>query len=227
MAFALQIGKPCNICGSTDFVPGFNGRMLGNRPPKCNGCSSMERHRALRDIYDSLPREFMATTQCIQFSGDTSVDRAWFGSHIVSEYGGANSHDLMDIGLADDSYDWVICNHVLEHIPDDLKAVQELLRICKPMGLVQLSFPMPHWLPATRDWGYPDSNDHGHFRYYGADVVDSLLKNSGASGCLVVVGADPTTGAREHAYFLFKDIRSMTGMTQTLIKTHPVVPIAF
>jgi 2-polyprenyl-3-methyl-5-hydroxy-6-metoxy-1,4-benzoquinol methylase len=40
----------------------------------------------------------------------------------------------------DNTYDIILCNHVLEHIPDDTKAMQELYRVLKPggMGIFQI-----------------------------------------------------------------------------------------
>jgi ubiquinone/menaquinone biosynthesis C-methylase UbiE len=35
----------------------------------------------------------------------------------------------------DNQYDVILCNHVLEHIPDDTKAMQELYRVLKPGGM--------------------------------------------------------------------------------------------
>jgi ubiquinone/menaquinone biosynthesis C-methylase UbiE len=40
------------------------------------------------------------------------------------------------ITFEDNQYDVILCNHVLEHIPDDTKAMQELYRVLKPGGMV-------------------------------------------------------------------------------------------
>jgi 2-polyprenyl-3-methyl-5-hydroxy-6-metoxy-1,4-benzoquinol methylase len=41
----------------------------------------------------------------------------------------------------DNQYDVILCNHVLEHIPDDTKAMQELYRVLKPGGMAILQIP--------------------------------------------------------------------------------------
>ena len=52
------------------------------------------------------------------------------------------SADLMDAPFADNSFDIVICSHVLEHVPDDAKAFKEILRILKPGGEAMLLVPL-------------------------------------------------------------------------------------
>lgn len=53
--------------------------------------------------------------------------------------------DIQNTGLPDQSWDIIICNHVLEHVEDFRKALKELFRILKPGGHLICSFPMdPH-----------------------------------------------------------------------------------
>ena len=49
--------------------------------------------------------------------------------------------DLAAAPFADGSFDLVICSHVLEHIPDDRKAMSEILRVLKPGGRALLLVP--------------------------------------------------------------------------------------
>ena len=48
--------------------------------------------------------------------------------------------DICNLPFEDNQYDIILCNHVLEHIPDDTKAMQELYRVLKPggMGIFQI-----------------------------------------------------------------------------------------
>lgn len=50
--------------------------------------------------------------------------------------------DLTRAPFDDDSFDIVICSHVLEHVPDDAKAMSELLRVLKPGGHALLLTPL-------------------------------------------------------------------------------------
>ena len=50
--------------------------------------------------------------------------------------------DIQDTGLPEESYDMIICNHVLEHVEDFRLALREVHRILRPNGLLICSFPM-------------------------------------------------------------------------------------
>src|SRR5262245_32026727 len=57
--------------------------------------------------------------------------------------------DITDLPWAANSFDLVICNHVLEHVPDDRRAMSELYRVTRPKGLAILQVPMAKNLSAT------------------------------------------------------------------------------
>ncbi len=89
--------------------------------------------------------------------------------------------DLTAASFPTDTFDVVICNHVLEHIPDDKAAMREILRILKPGGWAMLMVPAPHRLPVTIE--DPDAppeerarrfGQENHVRLYGADYADIL-----------------------------------------------------
>jgi SAM-dependent methyltransferase len=164
--------KKCIICGNTSFGPGPNGRMskLG-LPPRCNTCQSLERHRAFRCVAIALNKILdFQKMRALQFSTDRAFDPSWFSEFETSIWGGENSLDVQNIDRKDCSYDFVICNHVIEHVADDYAAVRELVRICSETGLVFLSFPDPLNRDNTSDWGYPKQENHGHYRIYGRDA---------------------------------------------------------
>ena len=50
--------------------------------------------------------------------------------------------DATRLPFANDSFDYVICSEVLEHIPDDRKAVAEMTRVLKPEGTLVISVPL-------------------------------------------------------------------------------------
>jgi SAM-dependent methyltransferase len=50
--------------------------------------------------------------------------------------------DVTKLCFADACFDVVICNHVLEHVPDDRKALSEIYRVLKPGGWASLQVPL-------------------------------------------------------------------------------------
>jgi SAM-dependent methyltransferase len=92
--------------------------------------------------------------------------------------------DICDLPFEDNAYDFIICNHVLEHIPDDTKAMQELYRVLAPGGTAILQVPYE----ADRKTTYEDNTitdpkerakifgQYDHVRVYGMDYFEKLVK---------------------------------------------------
>lgn len=90
--------------------------------------------------------------------------------------------DICNLPFDDNQFDWIFCNHVLEHIPDDHKAMQELFRVLKPGGIGIFQIP----LDANRTTTFQDDNitdpkerakifgQYDHVRVYGLDFFDKL-----------------------------------------------------
>ena len=94
--------------------------------------------------------------------------------------------DICNLPFDDNSYDYILCNHVLEHIPDDKKAMQEIYRILKPGGFAILQIPQDTNREVTfEDDSITDPKEraqifgqYDHLRIYGMDYFDKL-KNVG------------------------------------------------
>ena len=90
--------------------------------------------------------------------------------------------DILDLPFADNSFDVIICNHVLEHIVEDRKAMSELYRVMKPGGWGILQVPMKNSLEKTyEDFTITDPKErqkhfgqYDHVRWYGMDYFDRL-----------------------------------------------------
>ena len=90
--------------------------------------------------------------------------------------------DICDLPFGDDTFDIVFCNHVLEHIPDDHKAMSELFRVMKPGGWGIFQVPISY----QRDVTYEDPTvtskeerkekfgQYDHVRVYGLDYYRRL-----------------------------------------------------
>jgi predicted SAM-dependent methyltransferase len=92
--------------------------------------------------------------------------------------------DITDIQFPDSSFDSIICNHVLEHIIDDGKAMSELYRTLKPGGWSILQVPLSLTLKNTYEdfsittrMGREEAFGQGdHVRIYAEDYLDRLAQ---------------------------------------------------
>lgn len=94
--------------------------------------------------------------------------------------------DILDLPFEDESFDIVFCNHVLEHIEDDRKAMSELFRVMKKGGWGIFQVPMKNSLEKSyEDFTITDPKEqqkhfgqYDHVRWYGMDYF-SRLENAG------------------------------------------------
>ena len=92
------------------------------------------------------------------------------------------SADLLDLAFEGETFDWVICNHVLEHIDDDKKAMTEIFRVLKPGGKAILQVPISFSIKKTyENNSITDPREReqhfgqfDHVRIYGLDYVERL-----------------------------------------------------
>ena len=90
--------------------------------------------------------------------------------------------DICNLPFKDNEYDLILCNHVLEHIPDDTKAMQELYRVLKPGGMGIFQIPQD----LKRETTFEDNTitdpkeraaifgQYDHVRVYGRDYFNKL-----------------------------------------------------
>ena len=94
--------------------------------------------------------------------------------------------DIQDLPFEDNSFDVVFCNHVLEHVDNDQKALSELFRVMKPGGWGILQVPIRYQQEKTfEDPTITDRKEriekfgqYDHVRVYGMDYYETL-KNTG------------------------------------------------
>ncbi|GGZ82095.1 class I SAM-dependent methyltransferase [Algibacter mikhailovii] len=92
--------------------------------------------------------------------------------------------DICALPFEDNAFDVILCNHVLEHIPDDSKAMQELYRVLKTGGMGIFQIPQD----LNRDKTFEDNTitdkkeraeifgQYDHVRVYGRDYFDILRR---------------------------------------------------
>jgi hypothetical protein len=175
----------CPICG-------YHGRFSAAGVPlrpnaQCRRCSSMERHRQLylllgRDagLLDGAAVLHFAPEECLR-----ELVAARASTYVPAHYDDTPaSIDIRDLPFADDSFDLVVCAHVLEHVDDDHRALTELRRVLRPDGTALVMVPFVATWPATfEDPTITDPvqreryfGQYDHVRYYGADVEDRFAR---------------------------------------------------
>jgi SAM-dependent methyltransferase len=99
--------------------------------------------------------------------------------------------DARILPFADGSFDRVIASEVLEHIPEDRRAMAELARVLKPGGTMAVT--VPRFGPEAVNWALSDDYHDvpgGHVRIYRRSMLLGRLRR---------VGLRPTASHHAHA----------------------------
>ena len=94
--------------------------------------------------------------------------------------GAATRGDALSLPFPDGVFDRVIAAEVLEHIPADGAALEELARVLRPGGTIAVT--VPRWLPERICWALSDEyhgKPGGHIRIYTASRLASRLRAAG------------------------------------------------
>lgn len=181
----------CPVCGGKfrKFLPYGYTKQTGRDNALCPRCLALERHRLMwiflnekTDFFNkNLKVLHIAPEQCFfkRFKSLPNLD--YTTGDLESPI--ADVHfDVQEIPFEKETFDVVICNHVLEHVDDDHKAMSELHRILKPGGFAILQVPQDDKNPNTlEDPSVTDPKERerlflqkDHVRLYGLDYADRL-----------------------------------------------------
>jgi len=195
----------CPICDSNvrRFRPrGYNFPVLTEKKvigggyrlnAQCPVCKSTDRERLLYLYLSNKTNLFTEPVKLLHVAPEPALS-AYIEQHSNIDYLTADidlksvmvKMDITEINYPDRSFDVIICNHVLEHIIDDRKAMNELYRVLKSGGWGILQVPMSISLDTTyEDFSITDPSEReqvfgqlDHVRIYAMDFVDRL-KESG------------------------------------------------
>ena len=150
---------------------------------------SLERHR-LMWLYLQNETDFFTAKKTVLHMAPEQCFLSLFRKQKNLDYTTADLYspiadvkaDICDLPFEDNSFDVVFCNHVLEHITDDTKAMQELYRVLKPGGMGIFQIPQDLSRATTfEDNSITDKKErakvfgqYDHVRVYGRDYFDKL-----------------------------------------------------
>lgn len=176
--------RHCNLCG-------FKGSFLAfGFPPRfdayCPTCGSLERHR-LFGLWLEQNKEQVGGKDVLHFAPESVIKltvKRLAGTYRTADLHPQNADfalNIEDIALPDESVDFIICSHVLEHVDPD-RALPQLKRILRPGGTLLLMFPIVEgWddtyrnasieTPAERELHF---GQYDHLQYYGRDIRKSI-----------------------------------------------------
>jgi len=155
----------------------------------CPGTLSLERHRLLW-LYLDRETSFLNDSLKVLHVAPEQVFYQKFKTFSHWKYTTTDLHspladvkaDICALPFEDNSYDLILCNHVLEHIPNDRKAMSELYRVLKKGGTLIAQVPLDENRTTTfEDNSITDRKErtkvfgqYDHVRVYGKDYLEFL-----------------------------------------------------
>lgn len=158
-------------------------------PPRygsvCPLCGSMERHRLL--ILADQTEDFFSGKEVLHFAPEAviyQIIRTRAEKYVTADFQPGITDSVMNIESIqqpDESWDTIICSHVLEHVNDQL-AISELYRILRKGAILLAMAPLIEgWEKTYENASITRSHEkqshfgqRDHVRYYGRDFRDRL-----------------------------------------------------
>jgi len=202
----------CPCCGykakgwetiGSDFPVLYQRQVIGGglRAAGCYKCGATDRERLLLIYLKDVVRLFDGdkAIRILHIAPETALIRKFLQANFAEYVRGDNFEeseaghvyptgvlkiDILQISYRDNYFDWIICNHVLEHIIDDVDAMRELRRVLKVGGTGILQVPISKTSAATiedfsitapreREKMFGDPN---HVRIYNQDYAKRLAQ---------------------------------------------------
>ncbi|MEZ6024207.1 MAG: methyltransferase domain-containing protein [Hyphomonadaceae bacterium] len=177
--------RECSVCGFTGYFLSAGTR----QEARCPNCASKERDRiiALHLRRTGLTLDDKAV---LHFSAERPFFRQWrnnpsYVAGDIKKSPVANAIvDITALAYPENHFDLLICNHVLEHVQEDHKAMEECFRVLKPGGFGIFSVPLDDSREET--WNPPPGTPPAeiaricgrtHVRLYGRDFGALLAQH--------------------------------------------------
>jgi len=137
----------CTLCG-------FNARKFiqNEHDFLCPACGSIARTRRLYSVIEKEITKDNLTV--LDFSPSRPIYRKlkaikslnYFSTDLSGDFISDFTYDITQLDIPDNTFDLIICYHILEHVPDDEKAMSELYRVLKHGGKAIIQTPFTEGL---------------------------------------------------------------------------------
>ena len=166
-----QFSAPAFVHLSNPFAISWNSA--------CPNCNSRSRHRGLIFLY----REYLQNSRgkkILHFAPEPvlEIEIRKYSQHqyYTTDYHMSDvdfpKENIQELSFDDSSFDLVLSNHVLEHVPDDQQALTELSRVLILGGAMIITIPGDWRRKYTKTFTHLNYN--GHYRDYGLDILDRM-----------------------------------------------------
>ena len=181
-------GVHCPVCEKdyVKYLPGAGNVKMNSR---CPGCGTAERHRLLWLYLNKKLSIKSRKLKLLDIAPDQAIQKK-LNSLSNIDYTSVDLHsvlamkkmDLTNLTFEDNTFDSVLCYHVMEHIEEDRKALSEIYRVLKNGGWAIIQSPVD----INREATYEDSSiispqerlkafgQDDHVRIYGVDYTERL-----------------------------------------------------
>ena len=157
----------------------------------CPICLSLKRHRFVwlfmkhyTDLDNGLPKKLLHIAPQLSVSQSLkNIENLEYISGDLYDKNAMVKLDICNIKYPSNTFDVILCCHVLEHVEDDQKAIREMSRVLKPDGWAVVMVPITSSItyenpsiksPVEREREF---GQFDHLRRYGPDFVDRLKEN--------------------------------------------------
>ena len=179
---------PINNKSYSYFFPyGYNKQ---RKNALCPGTFSLERHRLLWLYLKKETDFFNSNNKILHFAPEQCFHKffkSFFKNYTTTDLNSPIvdiKADICNLPFNDNSFDYILCNHVLEHIYDDEKAMKEIYRVLNKNGIAILQVPIDINSNLTREGRDIDNKQdrnklfgqYDHLRMYGLDYFKKLKK---------------------------------------------------
>lgn len=190
--FYIGTNVTCPVCsrGFRQFLP--YGRIHPRPNALCPNCLSLERHRLIWLYLQQKTTFFTASHHVLHIAPEACFIKRFETLHgdryITADIESPLAKVKMDIHqipFADNTFTVVLCNHVLEHVADDIKAMSEIHRVLQPGGFAIMQIPFFNPIPDVtfEDPTITDKRERekifgqdDHVRKYGHDYAQRIAR---------------------------------------------------